>query len=72
VFLSNDELRELSGYQKPSAQKRWLEAQGIAFLVGGDGLIKVLRSVVIHRLGGTAPAGAQAKEPQLRLPPSRS
>lgn len=72
MFLSNDELRELSGYQKPTAQMRWLEAQGIAYLVGGDGLIKVLRSVVIARLGGTAPAEAKAREPQLRLPCSRS
>jgi hypothetical protein len=69
VFLSNEELRELSGYQKRSAQMRWLEAQGIAFLIGGDGVPKVLRSVVIARLGGTTPVEAKPKEPQLRLPP---
>ncbi len=51
MFLSGAELRELTSYQKPSAQKRWLEAQAISFLVGGDGLPKVLRSVVVARLG---------------------
>ncbi len=70
MFLSDVELRELSGYQKPSAQMRWLDAQGIAFLVGGDGLPKVLRSVVIARLGGALPVPAEAREPKLRLPSS--
>ena len=70
MFLSDEELRELSGYQKPSAQKRWLDAQSIAFLVGGDGHPKVLRSVVIARLGGTLSVSAETREPKLRLPPS--
>ena len=68
MFLSDVELRELSGYQKPSAQMRWLDAQSIAFLVGGDGHPKVLRSVVIARLGGALPVSAAEKAPQLRLP----
>lgn len=70
MFLSDAELRELTGYQKPSAQKRWLEAQAIAFLVGGDGLPKVLRAVVVARLGGSSVASAEPREPRLRLPGS--
>ena len=70
MFLSDVELRELSGYQKPSAQKRWLDAQSIAFLVGGDGHPKVLRSVVIARLGGMLSVPAETREPKLRLPSS--
>lgn len=70
MFLSDVELRELSGYQKRSAQIRWLEAQGIAFLIGGDGLPKVLRAVVIARLGGTLAVAPEVREPRLRLPSS--
>lgn len=66
MLLSQLELIELSGYQKPSAQIRWLRSQGISYLVGGDGLPKVLRSVVEARLGG-APTSIARKEPQLRF-----
>ncbi len=69
MFLSGAELRDLTGYQKPSAQKRWLEAQAISFLVGGDGLPKVLRSVVVARLGGSFAVSTTYREPRLRLPP---
>ncbi|WP_324734107.1 DUF4224 domain-containing protein [Pseudomonas paeninsulae] len=65
MFLSAEEVSELTGYKKPSAQARWLKSEHFAFVVGGDGKLKVLRSVVVERLGG-APA-ARAREPQLRL-----
>lgn len=64
MFLTKDEVAELTGYQKPSAQIRWLEAQQFGFVVGGDGVPKVLRQVVISRLGGPT---AQKKSPELRL-----
>ncbi|ONH52824.1 protein of unknown function [Pseudomonas cedrina] len=64
MFLTRDEVAELTGYQKPSAQIRWLEAQQFGFIVGGDGVPKVLRQVVISRLGGQA---TQKRSPELRL-----
>lgn len=51
MFLTKDEVTELTGYQKPSAQIRWLQAQQFGFVVGGDGVPKVLRQVVLSRLG---------------------
>lgn len=72
MFLSGAELRDLTGYQKPSAQKRWLEAQAISFMVGGDGLPKVLRAVVIARLGGSFTASPEQVEPKLRFPSADS
>jgi len=64
MFLNKEEVAELTGYQKPSAQSRWLQAQQFCFVVGGDGIPKVLRQVVISRLGGST---AQKKSPELRL-----
>lgn len=63
MFLSREELAELTGYQKPSAQQRWLKAEKFGFLVDSDGHPKVLKDLVIARLGGTQ----QKKGPQLRL-----
>jgi len=64
MFMSPDEVAELTGYERPSAQIRWLEAEKFGFVVGGDGVPKVLREVVLSRLGSTKP---NKKGPQLRL-----
>nr|WP_298118246.1 DUF4224 domain-containing protein [uncultured Pseudomonas sp.] len=64
MFLTADEVAELTGYQKPSAQIRWLEAERFGFVVGGDGVPKVLREVVLSRLGMSTKT---KKEPRLRL-----
>lgn len=66
MFLSNTELEQLTGYQKPSAQARWLEQVGIPFLKGGDGKLRALRLAVEQRLGATLVA-VRKREPQLRL-----
>ncbi|WP_462382208.1 DUF4224 domain-containing protein [Pseudomonas sp. Marseille-QA0892] len=63
MFLTADEVADLTGYTKPSAQIKWLEAERYGFAVGGDGKPKVLREIVIARLGGMK----TAKEPRLRL-----
>lgn len=64
MFLTEAELQTLSGKVKPSAQVRWLKAEKIAHIIGGDGKPKVLRDLVVARLGG----GTQTcPEPQLRL-----
>lgn len=64
MFLSQEEVADMTGYTKPSAQVRWLEAEKFGFVVGGDGHPKVLREVVLSRLGSTKP---NKKVPKLRL-----
>jgi hypothetical protein len=66
VFLSNSDVAQLTGYQKPSAQARWLEQAGLPYLKGGDGKLKVLRLAVEQKLGAT-PANRPNREPKLRL-----
>jgi hypothetical protein len=64
MFLSPDDLASLTGYVRPSAQIRWLKSCRWPFVVGGDGVPKVLRSAVEARLGGSA---TPAAEPRLRF-----
>lgn len=65
MFLSNDELVALTGLRRPSAIRRWLRAQSIAYIDGADGWPRVLHSVILARLGGHV--AALRTEPRLRL-----
>ena len=54
----------MTGYQKHQAQQRWLKAQRIPFLIGGDGMPRVMRATV---MGILAPAPRPNQSgPQLR------
>lgn len=64
MFLTQEEVKELTGYTYPSKQIAWLTAEKFGFVVGGDGHPKVLRDVVLSRLGAVK---TSKKEPQLRL-----
>ncbi len=63
MLLANQELKDLTGYVRPSAQARWLKAHGWPFELDAHRRPKVLRSVAVARLGGSA----QNEGPSLRL-----
>lgn len=63
MFLSQNELASLTGRCRPSAQIRWLRAQGWPFEINALGRPVVLQAVAVARLGG-AP---QNDAPKLRL-----
>ena len=53
MFLSSDDLRGLTGYQKPALQRRWLLANGYRFDVRKDGSPALLAAQVqIKQLKG--------------------
>lgn len=62
MFLTESEVRELTEYQLPAYQKRWLDQNGVPYFVGASGRPKVLRSALER--GGTM---QQSREPKLRL-----
>ena len=69
-FATRDDLKSLSGYQKPETVMRFLRDQRIPFIVGKDGWPRVLSAVINERLGGQiTPA---PREPRLRLPQNGS
>jgi len=41
MILTTDDLFELTDYKRPSDQRRWLNANGINFLIGRSGRPKV-------------------------------
>jgi hypothetical protein len=63
MFLSADDLADLTGRRRSSAQIRWLSAQGLRFVLGADGRPRVLRAEVEGRLLSKRPA----REPRLRV-----
>lgn len=64
-FLTPEELCSLTGRKRPGAIKAWLTAEGFRYIEGADGWPRVLRSVVLTRLGEKQPP--KVREPQLRL-----
>jgi len=64
MFLTEEEVAELTGYKRPTDQVRWLREEKFGFVIDGNGRAKVLREVVLARLGS---GPSKRKEPQLRL-----
>ncbi len=61
LFLTADELRTLTGYQKPAKQIAWLRSQGFILRVAADGHPRVDRSHYLKVMGGTAETGQHKK-----------
>jgi hypothetical protein len=56
MFLTPEELADLTGYSLPSKQREWLDARGWVYEVSAFGRVKVLRRYAEMRLG--IPVGA--------------
>jgi hypothetical protein len=52
MFLTPEEIRELTGYQRHADQRAWLEKRGWKFEVNAAGRPIVLRTYASERLGG--------------------
>ena len=46
MFLTRDEIAELTGYQRPSCMIRQLREYGVRFFVAADGYPRVTRSEI--------------------------
>lgn len=66
MFLTPDELAELTGKTRRGAQSAELHALGIPFRTRRDGSIVVLR-VAVQIAFGAAQKPEKQREPQLRL-----
>jgi len=62
---SPEELKRLTGLERPSAIRRFLARQRIPFMVGADGWPRVLHAIILERLGGQI--APPTNEPRLRL-----
>lgn len=50
IFLSKDELCELTDLRIPKAQMRWLQKHSYPFEISAAGKPKVLKTLVLNRL----------------------
>lgn len=64
MFMTREEMAELTDYKLPKPQIEWLAANGIPFVLGGSGYPKVLSETVKKLLGDTS--GCKT-EPTLNL-----
>ena len=58
MFLTDEELQELTGFQRRHKQREWLSAEGYPYELNGAGKPRVLRAEVERRLS-TASTGGQ-------------
>ncbi len=65
MFISQDEVAELTGYQQPKRQAKWLADNGYRFALDAAGRPKALRSEIERRLGKTEKT--TGKRPRLEL-----
>lgn len=54
IFLTGEELAELTGYSRPHDQRRWLDAEGWRFVENAARRPIVSRAYAEARLGGAA------------------
>ncbi|MHB1280292.1 MAG: DUF4224 domain-containing protein [Acidithiobacillus sp.] len=57
MFLDQQDLETLTGRKYRSCQRRWLDQEGIPYLISATGQIQVLKGLVERKLGMAA-AGA--------------
>mgnify|MGYP002760473449 CR=1 FL=1 len=65
LCLTHDELRELSGYDRPRWQIEWLRTRQWPHELDKDGRPRVLRATMLARLGAS---NDTPQTPRLRLP----
>jgi|GEM_PF-1700492 len=49
LFLTRQELEELTGYKRQSAQKCWLLRKKLTYISGADGMPRMLRQSLMIR-----------------------
>jgi hypothetical protein len=59
LFLTPDELAELTGRTASASQRKWLEANGYRFAVNANNRPVVARDYLLTRLGVTVAAGVE-------------
>ena len=65
MFLSERELRELTGYKRPGDQRRWLVAHNWPFEISARGRNRVLREEARNRLLSRGISTKRSSEPDL-------
>lgn len=54
LFLTADEVSELTGYKLPARQRKWLDSHGYIYERAATGRPVILRAHITQRLNGAA------------------
>ena len=65
MFLTDEQLADLTGYARPSAQVRWLQSNGITHYVRADRRPRVPVTAILAPLGAEAEPSRTASGPNL-------
>lgn len=65
MFLTADQIADLTGYQRHADQRKWLAARGWVFEVSATGRPIVSNAYAEQRLGGAASKEKPAWQPNL-------
>jgi len=52
MFMTQDELKTLTGYELPARQRKWLDKRGWVYDTARNGRVVVLRSYAESKLSG--------------------
>lgn len=63
MFISSQDLAELTASKHSAIQARWLRANGFPFILGGDGVPKVVRQTLLDKVGLADPDTKLPLEP---------
>lgn len=63
LFLTSDELKELTDLKISKAQIRWLSKHNYPYEIGASGKPKVLRSFLMEKLNATFQSNTNKQEP---------
>lgn len=63
MFISSQDLAELTASKHSAIQARWLRANGFPFILGGDGTPKVARQTLLEKVGLADPETKLPLEP---------
>ena len=64
MFLDKTQLKQLTGYARPTKHMYWLVSNEYPFEVGADGYPRVLISLVEKRLGSHVPSPQRKNSPR--------
>ena len=66
MFMSKEELHELTGFRNRPGQIRWLSERGYRFELDRSGRPRVLRQAIVAALGGAEEQPRQLKRVEPR------
>lgn len=67
MFLTKDEVADLTSHKRSADQSRWLRSNAIPFIIGGDGYPKVPKQSLLDKIESGSSKNEEPEAPVCRL-----